>query len=81
MNGPPWESSLAYRSPGGAVADPEGPYEPHSSRQDFVHQSWRELRKVRWPSRHAALVYVRVIIGFVVVVGVFVVCLDLLFSR
>jgi len=63
------------------VDDPEGPFEPHARRQDFAHQSWHELRKVRWPSGHTAFVYVRVIIGFVIVVGLFVVGLDLLFSR
>ena len=55
--------------------------EPPSGPEEFARQSWRELRKVRWPSRRAALAYVRVIIGFVVVVGLFVVGLDLLFSR
>jgi len=63
------------------VEDPEVPIEPPSGPEEFARQSWRELRKVRWPSRRTALVYVRVIIGFVVVVGLFVVGLDLLFSR
>ena len=63
------------------MEDPEAPFEPPSGPKEFARQSWRELRKVRWPSRRTALVYVRVILGFVVLVGLFVVGLDLVFSR
>ena len=61
--------------------DPETPLEPSSSPEQLVRQSWGQLRKVRWPSGHEALVFTRVIIGFVVFVGVIVVGLDLLFAR
>lgn len=61
--------------------EPENPFPPHPAPEEFVRESVNELRKVRWPSRREAFVYVRVIIGFVVVVGVVVVGLDLLFSR
>ena len=60
---------------------PEFPRRSRTGAGAFIGQAWAEFRKVRWPSRHTALVYTRVIIGFVVVVGLFVVGLDLLFSR
>jgi len=61
------------------VRHPDFPLPPRAGPRAYFGQAWRELRKVRWPSRHTAIVYVRVVIGFVVIVGLFIVGLDLLF--
>lgn len=60
---------------------PDFPLQPRTGPRAFIGQAWRELRKVWWPSRHAATVYVRAVVVFVVVVGLFVVALDLVFYR
>lgn len=47
----------------------------------YIQQSWRELRKVVWPSRKQAIQYTFAVIVFAIVLGAFVGLLDLLYTS
>lgn len=42
----------------------------------YIRDSWRELRKVEWPSRHATWKMTLAVIVFCVIIGVLVLVLD-----
>jgi preprotein translocase SecE subunit len=47
----------------------------------FVQGSWRELQRVQWPDRRQVAQATSVVIGFVIVAGVFLGLCDLAFSH
>ncbi len=47
----------------------------------FVQGSWRELQRVQWPDRRQVMQATGVVIGFVVVAGVFLGVADLLAGK
>ena len=48
---------------------------------NFVQGSWRELQRVQWPDRRQVAQATGVVIGFVIVAGVFLGVADLAFSH
>jgi preprotein translocase SecE subunit len=47
----------------------------------FLQGSWRELQRVQWPDRRQVAQATGVVIGFVIVAGVFLGVADLAFSH
>lgn len=47
----------------------------------YIKNSYRELRKVAWPSRNEALKSTAVVIGFSVIIAIFLGSLDFLFNK
>ena len=47
----------------------------------FIQGSWRELQRVQWPDRRQVAQATAVVIGFVIVAGVFLGVADLAFSH
>ena len=47
----------------------------------FIQGSWRELQRVQWPDRRQVAQATSVVIGFVIVAGVFLGVADLAFSH
>jgi preprotein translocase subunit SecE len=47
----------------------------------FLQGSWRELQRVQWPDRRQVAQATGVVIGFVIVAGVFLGLADLVFSH
>lgn len=47
----------------------------------FLQGSWRELQRVQWPDRRQVAQATSVVIGFVIVAGVFLGLADLVFSH
>jgi preprotein translocase SecE subunit len=74
---------------GGGVAIPAGGAEPLAERRagilarliGFLQGSWRELQRVQWPDRRQVAQATAVVIGFVIVAGVFLGVADLLASH
>ena len=58
------------------IPDPERP-----GLGEFLHESRAEYRRVTWPSRATLITYSKVVLVTIVGVTVFVLALDLLFSR
>ncbi len=56
--------------PGGAAAPTHRPG-PGSRLVHFLQGSWRELQRVQWPDRRQVMQATGVVIGFVIVAGVF----------
>jgi preprotein translocase subunit SecE len=56
--------------PGGAAV-PEPRPRPRARLIGFLEGSWRELQRVQWPDRRQVMQATAVVIGFVVVAGVF----------
>ncbi len=48
---------------------------------NFVQGSWRELQRVQWPDRRQVMQATGVVIGFVIVAGVFLGVADLLAGK
>ncbi|MBV9465583.1 MAG: preprotein translocase subunit SecE [Solirubrobacterales bacterium] len=48
---------------------------------DFLQGSWRELQRVQWPDRRQVMQATGVVIGFVIVAGVFLGVADLLATK
>jgi preprotein translocase SecE subunit len=48
---------------------------------NFVQGSWRELQRVQWPDRRQVMQATGVVIGFVIVAGVFLGVADLLATK
>jgi preprotein translocase SecE subunit len=63
--------------PGGAVALPGRPGVPEPRPRPrarligFLEGSWRELQRVQWPDRRQVMQATAVVLGFVIVAGVF----------
>ena len=47
----------------------------------FLQGSWRELQRVQWPDRRQVFQATGVVIGFVIVAGVFLGLADLVASK
>lgn len=69
------------RSPGGGgeVVAHRGP--PGSRLIGFLQGSWRELQRVQWPDRRQVMQATGVVIGFVIVAGVFLGVADFLAGK
>jgi preprotein translocase subunit SecE len=48
---------------------------------NFIQGSWRELQRVQWPDRRQVMQATGVVIGFVIVAGVFLGVADLIASK
>jgi preprotein translocase SecE subunit len=74
---PPGGAGLAV--PGASV--PEG--RPHAGNRliTFLQGSWRELQRVQWPDRRQVMQATGVVIGFVIVAGVFLGVADTVASK
>ena len=57
--------------PGGATPAPAEHRGPVSRLIHFLQGSWRELQRVQWPDRQQVMQATGVVIGFVIVAGVF----------
>jgi preprotein translocase subunit SecE len=66
-----------------AVAVPGGrPRADHGNRLvNFVQGSWRELQRVQWPDRRQVMQATGVVIGFVIVAGLFLGVADLVAAK
>jgi preprotein translocase subunit SecE len=64
-----------------AGAGPERRALPGSRVVNFLEGSWRELQRVQWPDRRQVMQATAVVIGFVIVAGVFLGVADLLASK
>ncbi|MDQ6817685.1 MAG: preprotein translocase subunit SecE [Actinomycetota bacterium] len=68
---------LAVPAPG----IPEARRRPGSRLINFLHGSWNELQRVQWPDRRQVLQATGVVIGFVIVAGVFLGVADALAAQ
>ncbi len=71
---------------GGALAVPGAPVPAPRARVgnrliNFLQGSWRELQRVQWPDRRQVMQATGVVIGFVIVAGVFLGVADLLAGK
>jgi preprotein translocase subunit SecE len=81
VGGDPGGSAPAELVPGaggGAVAHRES---PPARLVHFLQGSWRELQRVQWPDRRQVFQATGVVIGFVIVAGVFLGVSDLVASK
>jgi preprotein translocase subunit SecE len=65
----------------GAAAAPTRRRAPGSRLIHFLQGSWRELQRVQWPDRRQVVQATGVVIGFVIVAGVFLGVADLLAGK
>jgi preprotein translocase SecE subunit len=65
--------------PGGAVPEPH--IRPGNRLINFLQGSWRELQRVQWPDRRQVMQATGVVIGFVIVAGVFLGVADFLAGK
>jgi preprotein translocase subunit SecE len=68
----------------GSVAAPAHPVERESlpaRTATFVRGSWRELQRVQWPDRRQVMQATSVVIGFVIVAGVFLGVADVVAQK
>jgi preprotein translocase subunit SecE len=63
-------TSMAVRAPS-----------PGARLAEFLRGSWRELQRVQWPDRRQVMQATGVVIGFVIVAGVFLGVADLVASK
>ncbi len=69
------------------VADGDGahlsaaPIRPGNRLVNFVQGSWRELQRVQWPDRRQVIQATGVVLGFVIVAGVFLGVADFLAGK
>jgi preprotein translocase SecE subunit len=71
---------LAPVGPGGSAA-PERRRVPGNRLINFLQGSWRELQRVQWPDRRQVMQATGVVIGFVIVAGVFLGVADALAGK
>jgi preprotein translocase SecE subunit len=72
-------ASVELGEPGGA---PPAHREPAPSRLvNFLRGSWRELQRVQWPDRRQVFQATGVVIGFVIVAGVFLGVADVVSQK
>jgi preprotein translocase subunit SecE len=64
-----------------AEAHPEHRGRPASRLVHFLRGSWRELQRVQWPDRRQVVQATSVVIGFVIVAGVFLGVADLVSTK
>lgn len=69
----------APAAPAAAVAVPA--QRPGSRLVHFLQGSWRELQRVQWPDRRQVMQATGVVIGFVIVAGVFLGVADLVANK
>jgi preprotein translocase subunit SecE len=67
------------RAPSTAVSAPRE--RPGSRLVHFLQGSWRELQRVQWPDRRQVMQATGVVIGFVIVAGVFLGVADFLAAK
>jgi preprotein translocase subunit SecE len=65
---PPGGGAVALPGPAGV---PEPRARPRARLIGFLEGSWRELQRVQWPDRRQVVQATAVVIGFVIVAGVF----------
>ena len=66
--GGPGGGAVALPGPGGV---PEARPRPRARLIGFLEGSWRELQRVQWPDRRQVMQATAVVLGFVIVAGVF----------
>ncbi len=66
---------------GGAAAVPAPRAVPGNRLVNFLQGSWRELQRVQWPDRRQVMQATGVVIGFVIIAGVFLGVADLLAGK
>jgi preprotein translocase subunit SecE len=73
----------ASRGAGGVVPSPASGRRPWAGRRlvGFVQGSWRELQRVQWPDRRQVMQATGVVIGFVIVAGVFLGVADFVATK
>ena len=73
----------ASRGSGGVVPSPASGRRPWAGRRlvGFVQGSWRELQRVQWPDRRQVMQATGVVIGFVIVAGVFLGVADFVATK
>jgi preprotein translocase SecE subunit len=73
----------ASRGSGGVVPSPASGRSPWAGRRlvGFVQGSWRELQRVQWPDRRQVMQATGVVIGFVIVAGVFLGVADFVATK
>ena len=57
------------------------PLAPRRAPVNFLQGSWRELQRVQWPDRRQVMQATGVVIGFVIVAGVFLGVADTIASK
>jgi len=77
--GPPMGTAVAPTGPGGAVPAPR----PRSGNRliGFLQGSWRELQRVQWPDRRQVVQATGVVIGFVIVAGLYLALADFVATK
>jgi preprotein translocase subunit SecE len=65
----------------GAPTPPEPHRRPGNRLINFLQGSWRELQRVQWPDRRQVMQATGVVIGFVIVAGVFLGVADFLATK
>ena len=73
----------ASRGAGGVVPSPASGRRPWAGRRlvGFIQGSWRELQRVQWPDRRQVMQATGVVIGFVIVAGVFLGVADFVATK
>ncbi len=69
------------RAAEGAVPRPTGHARTGSRLMNFLEGSWRELQRVQWPDRRQVIQATGVVIGFVIVAGVYLGIADTLATK
>jgi len=66
-------AELAYERAGGvhAIEAPEARVGPLGRLSGFLQGSWKELHRVQWPDRRQTMQATGVVLGFVIVAGIF----------
>lgn len=78
---PQVESGSASGATVGEVAAPARRPSVGGRLVNFIQGSWRELQRVQWPDRRQVMQATGVVIGFVIVAGVFLGVADLLAGK
>jgi preprotein translocase subunit SecE len=76
----PAEPEAAELAPTGASA-PARRVRTHSRLINFLQGSWRELQRVQWPDRRAVMQATGVVIGFVIIAGLYLGLADQVASK
>jgi preprotein translocase subunit SecE len=75
--GPPRGRALAVAT--GSVAEPAA--RPRSRLVGFLQGSWRELQRVQWPDRRQVVQATGVVLGFVIIAGLYLALADTLATK
>lgn len=68
-------------APAGGARVPDGRRSAVSRLINFLQGSWRELQRVQWPDRRQVMQATGVVLGFVIVAGVFLGVADLVATK